>query len=407
METSSALNGAPSIGRRSFLGALGAATVVAADAGSALADPIAGPPNPTAPRGERRALVLAGGAARGAYEAGVIAGLVARGGLRDGEPLGFEAICGTSIGAINGYLIATAQYTRLRALWREVATRKIFRLKRKYARIANEASGVGTRAYEAISLGLGLTKNVRGVLDAGPIAQLLAEIVHVDDPVHIPLYINTTNLTRQRGETFLRRATTPDGKAIQLINDALIAAFKFGAIREAGDDIIHRALLASAALPIIIDPVGIPHSDGSGAFDVYVDGGVTDNVPVEIARRCAAQLHVILVDPRILPNGHYESALEIGFGMFETMQRRIFEYQTLLAIAESAIAPTPLTAAAGLNPLPVEAYLIRPQSALPGTAIDFDDVTALDAVWQRGYEDGAAGWSRLDASALNEASTTR
>ncbi len=74
-------------------------------------------------------------------------------------------------------------------------------------------------------------------------------------------------------------------------------------------------------------------------------------------------------------------------------------------MGERAIPPTALTTAAKLYPLPIEAYLIRPQSALPGTAIDFDDVAALDAVWQRGYDDGILGWPAFDATSLNEAST--
>lgn len=164
-------------------------------------------------RDGRHSLVLAGGANRGAYQAGVIGGLVARDGLRDGEPLGFAAVCGTSIGALNGYFVATAQYARLRELWREVATRDVFRLKPTFERIPEPSAGVATRAYEAISLGFGLIKNVRGILDSAPIVQLLDENVQpATDAVHIPLYIATTNLTRRRGQLFVREATTPDGR---------------------------------------------------------------------------------------------------------------------------------------------------------------------------------------------------
>jgi hypothetical protein len=57
------------------------------------------------------ALVLSGGGARGAYEAGAITALVETHGIKDGEKLpGIDVVCGASIGAINGWLVAAAQY---------------------------------------------------------------------------------------------------------------------------------------------------------------------------------------------------------------------------------------------------------------------------------------------------------
>ncbi|MHB8461421.1 MAG: patatin-like phospholipase family protein, partial [Vulcanimicrobiaceae bacterium] len=73
---------------------------------------------PSPLRRNRTALVLSGGGARGAYEAGIIEELARNGGVRDGQPLApFKIICGTSIGALNGWFVATGQYTKLRNLW--------------------------------------------------------------------------------------------------------------------------------------------------------------------------------------------------------------------------------------------------------------------------------------------------
>ncbi len=357
------------------------------------------PQEPPSARGERRALILAGGANRGAYEAGVIGGLAARDGLADGEPLGFEGVFGTSIGAINAFFVASAQYTKLRALWREVATAGIFRLKPRFARIAEPSAGVLTRAYQAVALGRGLTKNVTGVFDRDRIEAFLTRAVDPAVPMHLPLYVATTNLSRQIGQTFSRRATTPAGALLQDQNDALIAAFTRRTLRVVTDDILVRVLLGSAALPTLIDPVDIPQEDGT--VDAYVDGGVTDNVPIELARRCAAKLHVILVDPARDPERpRYASAIEIGLGVFQTMQQRILSYQALLAIAESAVTSTPLTEAAGILPLPVEPLLIRPASPLPGSVGDFNNLADLDAAWQRGYDDGVKGWPPFDRATL-------
>jgi predicted acylesterase/phospholipase RssA len=381
--------------RRQFLGALSSVPL------ATLATPApAAVEVPPVPRVDRHALVLAGGANRGAYEAGVIGGLAARAGLRDGEPLGFDAICGTSIGAINGFFIATAQYTALRQLWRTVASEHIFTLKRRFRRILEPSAGVITRAYQGVALGLGLTSSVRGVLDRDRMVAFLGRIVDPAAPAHIPLYISATNLTRQRGATFVRPATTPAGLVLQRQNDDLIAAFAHGEVRAVSDAALASVLLASAALPTLIDPVTIVSDDGSSAEE-YVDGGVTDNVPVEIARRCAAHLHVILVDPPQAPtDARYPAALQIGLGVFQTMQQRILEYQALLAIAESAIVPSALTQAARLYPLPIEPTVIRPSSPLPGAFGDFDTLADLDAAWQRGYDDGVAGWPPSDALTL-------
>ena len=67
------------------------------------------------------------------------------------------------------------------------------------------------------------------------------------------------------------------------------------------------------------------------APDDYVDGGVTNNVP----RRCAERLAVVLVNP-ITPaeSQTYRDAIDVGFGVFDTMQHLILEYQVRLAFFE-------------------------------------------------------------------------
>src|ERR1700685_3734806 len=60
-----------------------------------------------------RALILSGGGARGAYEAGVAAALA--------EQMNFDIVCGTSIGAVNGFAVAQGMADQLEAIWREAA----------------------------------------------------------------------------------------------------------------------------------------------------------------------------------------------------------------------------------------------------------------------------------------------
>ena len=72
-----------------------------------------------------RALVLSGGGARGAYEAGALRFILDELPKRLGRPVGFDLLCGTSVGAIHAcYLAATAHQgeeqrgERLASVWR-------------------------------------------------------------------------------------------------------------------------------------------------------------------------------------------------------------------------------------------------------------------------------------------------
>ena len=390
-----------SVGRRFFL-ASAAASAVAAAASPASAAGVASPAGVDTydfqRRDGRRALVFSGGGALGAYEAGIVAALADRQGLRDGMPLPYDLVCGTSIGALNAYCVATAQYSRLKWAWNAIPTMNVIRLKPKYQKIRDQNSGVLTRLSQALGLGVGLIKNVRGILDSSSIAQFFETFVQPNDPVHVPFYFASTNLTRLRGEIFVRRATTPAGLEKQRMNDQLLAKFERVLIRDAGDDLIRQALFASAAIPLAIDPVTITSLEGT--MDDYVDGGVTYNVPVNIARRCAEAISVVLVDPVFNPSGvTYRDAVQIGLGVFETMQHSLLEYQVRLAYTESYVFESLGGAFNGitdpkakLSRIPLTVEILRPKTALQGSMLSFNDPATVQEIWQRGYADGTAGF---------------
>jgi NTE family protein len=122
---------APPYRRRGFLASLGAATF----APLALEAAPAEEPTRQSPISVSHALILIGGGARGAYEAGLIAGLAARGGIVDGEILApYGMVCGTSVGAINAWFVATGQYAELRRAWHTLAAADIIRLKSNTSR---------------------------------------------------------------------------------------------------------------------------------------------------------------------------------------------------------------------------------------------------------------------------------
>jgi predicted acylesterase/phospholipase RssA len=359
--------------RGSFLG-LSALAVAAA--------PLAAPAQVNnAARAGRKALILVGGADRGAYQAGAIAALAEIQGVREGQPLDFDMVCGASIGALNGFMVATGQYAALQRIWRSViASRDVFRLKSQFDAVEDPESGVLDRLAAAFRLSSGLTNNVRGILDPAPVREMLDEFADPATSTLLPLYISTTNLTRLENQMFVRKASAAAGESKQAVNDALLAAAGEEP-RVVDDRLLHDVLFASAAIPLLFDPIPIAQQGDPQAVDYYVDGGVTQNVPIDIALHCADVLNLILVaPPRANVDQRYKNALEIGLGTFSAMQERIAAYQVRLAYALRR------------THLPFTPYVIRPASELPNEGDDFSNQAELEAMWQLGYADMARGW---------------
>jgi predicted acylesterase/phospholipase RssA len=390
------------VARRAFLGGgVGAVLAAALTDRTALAQP-----------GSRtaggRALVLTGGVNRGAYQAGVIAGLAEFAGLRDGDPLPYDILAGTSIGALNGYFVAAAQYSKLTAIWLEIPRRRVFRLKPQYGRVLVESSGVGTRLYQGLSLAYGMLHNVKGVMDAQIIRSMLHEYIDPAQPIHMPLFFAATNMTRRRSELFYRPGTTEIGRQRQARIDASLRDRPGRRrTRMADDSILHEALLSSVALPIAFDPILIPSADGSGELDEYIDGGMLNNAAIGLAQRTSAVAHVIDVDPpeHDEPAQKYANSLDIALGLFGMMQDTITKYATLYAYAESVLYADDPTAArsAGFadESLPLRIEFIAPLEELPGELGDFEDGDAIAEMLRIGREDARRGFAPFKASSLN------
>jgi predicted acylesterase/phospholipase RssA len=376
--------------RRAFLATAAAVSAAGLPFTAAAQLPIA------SKRAGRKALVLSGGGNRGAYEAGIVCAMADKAGLRDGQPLDYDMVCGTSIGALNSYLIATAQYSKLAYAWQIIPSLHVTKLKSPYYKIKEQSAGVLTRLWAALDLGLSLTKDETGVLDPAGVNSVLNEAVKPSDPVYLPLYVATTNLTRMRGEIFVRKATTPEGLKKQAINDDILTNYHLSVLRPATDDLVRNMLFASAAIPIAFEPVLLPSLDQPGVDDQYVDGGVTENVPVDIARRVTDTLNVILVDPpNPTPDFRAKNATEVGAGVFQTMQRRLLEYQVELAFTEGyAIANVGTRDPS--NDFALDVYYRRPSKDMPGNFADFSDEKAIHEMYERGYEDGRTkDWTKF------------
>lgn len=359
-----------------------------------------------------RALVLSGGGARGAYEAGVVNALAAWGGVADGAPLlPYEIVCGTSIGALNGWFVATGQYRKLHDLWYGISGFDIIRAKRQYQDLRDPQSGLLNRAVSAASL-IGLTQDQQGLLQSQPVYDWIVANVNPDVPLLVPLVWATTNLQQQRPEYFyLRPAHQGSDLPARVVQALKLTLGPHTVVREATPDILHRAIFASAAIPIAFDPVIIP--DTQGVPSAYCDGGVASNSPVGIAHAVASAADVVLLDPELDADETYKNAIEIAFGVFGTMQRKILEvemrntyFQSLGKRAITTLPPDQLaltTQAMGrsaelMRVLPETALrYIRPAKVLPLSVAGFNDEVGIGKAYRIGWEDATSrGFSPYD-----------
>ncbi len=382
--------------RRSFLRAVGVTACLPATLGAARTEH-------TEAISLSHALVMSGGGARGAYEAGIVSALASRAGVSDGRVLApYGMVCGTSIGAINAWFVATGQYGGLRRAWKTLASENIFELKSKYVTLDKPHRFIGERIRAAIRLATGLTKNETGVARTQPVLEWMNRNIDPTLPVLIPLIWAVTNLTTRSPEYFYRLPTTMKGPMSTDLLRALRFTLGEGAVvREASDAILHRSLLASAAVPVVFDPVKLEMADGS--IGMYVDGSIASNAMVSIARTVARTIHVILVDPPS-QSQHYANAIDVVIGSYETMQRIMLEsemrevhFQTLGKRAIRRLAPSVTVELERSSPeletffrdLPaVDLAYVRPEAPLPAGFASFDEQPKLDATFAIGEVDG-------------------
>ena len=263
--------------RRSFLCALVAAGVSSAALQSRAR---------AAPAGLDSALVLSGGGARGAYQAGIVGALAATAGIADGTPLApYDLVCGTSIGALNGWSVATARIPQAaRALVLGSGPNRSSGSSRIRG-VARSGERVDSTARHRRS-GFGLTRNQSAVCkpSRSTTGSNVTSILACRSQCRSSGQLR--NLTKQRPSTSSwirsaqrRSARTGDGSAADSLGPQTV-------VREATPDLC-AALLASAANPDCLDPVEMPGPDGS--VNEYCDGGVASNSPVGVAHESRAR----------------------------------------------------------------------------------------------------------------------
>jgi NTE family protein len=387
------------IDRRTLLRGLGVGTVAAL-----AALPAAGPafvPVTSAATRAGTALVLSGGGARGAYEAGVIEGLVRSAGVGDGERLpGIDTVIGTSIGAINGWYVATGQYSQLRNAWSAIAGTDLFRPKRSYRRLDVPSAGVITRLMEGLALLANMNRSLGGIFDADPIKAWLHANIDAERPVLMPYVFNAADIRNQRSAYFYLLDVNVEAAAAEPVLRALAGISGMPALAQPARPMLHDALYASIALPLLLDPIELVVSGIPGLF---VDGGSADNTAIDLARVVARRIDAVLVNPAqtsfVPPN-----AIAAGLGSFNLLQARVLDASLRNAADATKIKRmfdgSPVTPAqrASLDAMyDVDLGIIRPSVELPSGIGDFHDAAGLAASYQLGVADAAKGWSAYEA----------
>jgi predicted acylesterase/phospholipase RssA len=259
-------------------------------------------------------LVLSGGGAKGAYGAGVAKALLAYRQLKDIR--GPVCYVGASAGALNAYVLATANADDLVTFWQTATRRKI----------------LGARfPSPAIRAMLRLATRPFSIYSNAGLENLIRANARIET-IKSPLIIAATDYTRGELKAFY---------ASKLI-DRLVASDsrlspdqqRLGHFRRiTTTELLINALLASSAIPIFFPPVQITVDHlGRPETGWYIDGGVGNHTPTREAAyfsRFVTEMHfgrigfVICVKqdpPRVLRDGRQP------LNLFNTLIRTLEVY---------------------------------------------------------------------------------
>lgn len=198
----------------------------------------------------KTALVLGGGGARGSYELGVWQAL-----REMGIPI--DLVTGSSIGAINGAMIAQGEYEKAAALWNQINTAHVMKLPLKEDDSLKQRV---RRTYQAFALNF--VKN--GGTDTTPLKQTLSEFIDEDKIRASKIEYGLVTVEMETGRPHeLYKEDIPYGKLV--------------------DYMVASASIYPAFKPHKIDDVH------------FLDGAFYDNLPVKMALEKGA-FRIIAVD---------------------------------------------------------------------------------------------------------------
>jgi NTE family protein len=311
----------------------------------------AGMAHAQAPR-PKTCLVLGGGGARGAAHIGVLKVL-------ERERVPIDCITGTSMGAIVGGLYAAGyKADEIEAVLNHIDWKDMFQDDPPREELPVRRKDDELRFLGGVELGLreGKVAFPRGVIQGQKLQLLLRRLLlstlqtkNFDD-LPIPFRSIATNIGT--GE----RVVFADGDLAMAIRASMSVPAAFAPIRYQGH--------------------------------LLVDGGITDNVPIDVARDLGAQrLIVVNVGELLTPEDKLNSAFAIANQMLTAMMKRTTDAQ-LATLGPNDVLLTP-----DLGDLSSAEFDRTPQAVDIGFATAQANVAAL-----RGYSVGAADYAAFAAT---------
>lgn len=319
-----------------------------------------------------KALILSGGGALGAFEAGAIKAL-------DDNGHKFDLICGTSIGAINASFVAQDKISDLTALWQNIAAQTppiidyVDQVQHALD-FVDEIEKLGHRDILALGpaierwMQIGSKKSLlalRGAVKPDAIENILEANLDYN-ALRRSLIVTATNLTYGSSEAFFS-FVGPDCNQRQ-------AAFReaFGKIGHSLSAANFKvAVRASAAIPGFFAPV--PMNYGTPEDKDYVDGGVANNTPAQLAVMAGAtDIVVILLQPEQSASDTFvtKTLPEIGLASYIVMQQQLLKLDMNFVTQHSG----------------VKIQSIRPSVPLTLGLLGFNDQDAINGAFQEGED---------------------
>lgn len=279
---------------------------------------------------KKRALVLPGGGGRGAYQVGVAKAFNEVG-------IKFDMIFGTSIGAINGTMIAQGAIERLEELWSNMRPWDIFKLP--------SANQIGRMVFG----------RKLGLLDTAPLEEILKREI---------------DLKRLKASSSTVGLFTTD---LCCLETRLITVDEIMSNAELID-----ALMATAAVPIAFPP---RQMHGTG---LWVDGGLVRNTPMQACiDRGAEEIFTVLLHPEsvnVCPTSMWQVLARCLDIVLDASARKELELMQLYnrLIAEGAEEAT------GRRSVRIEVF--QPRKPVNITLLEIDPERSRMLIKQ-GYED--------------------
>jgi len=332
-----------------------------------------------------RALVLSGGGAAGAYQAGAVTALVRR--------VSYDIICGTSIGAINGAVVAQNKIDDLAHIWHTIASKRVIRYSPQVQRLFRLIGDVEALNNDPLFMRpADLIRLITRYLELGPPSQIFRQMgTAAREPVidaigyamdfhalERSFIVTVTNVTRGTSECFYTFVGDHAGY------ERTFCAKRKGTSFPLDARTFFPAVLASSATPGAFEPVAL---DAGGERCHYVDGGVANNTPIGLAIDAgASDITVVSMEPSEAENGARapKTLAELALVSYDVFQDRMLKLD--LKLAETVNQAILADALRGKRV--VSLHTVRPKKTLGLPILGFDDQQAIDAAFERGLRDG-------------------